>query len=309
MAVDVSVVITTKNEEENIGRCLHSIIYQSVAVREIIVVDNNSSDDTVEIASRYTSHVYQFGPERSAQRNFGIKKCATGKYIMYLDADMILSRRCIELCHDQISKRPNCAGLFVKEIILGKSLFNTIRRFERSFYDGSPIDAVRFMRRDDFLKIGGFDETLFERGSGEDWDLDKSLKSIGSLEMGDIQRRPESVGDSNGYNETRVFLSSHIDSYLNCDPVIFHNETELSWRQYLEKKMYYATGFDGYINKWGPNDPDIRYQFSVANRMFFVFLRNGGWLRVLRSPLLFFGTFCLKVLVGFSYLRFRMMKR
>ena len=41
-------------------------------------------------------------------------------------------------------------------------MFNSIRRFERGFYDGSPIDAVRFIRRDDFLSVGGFDEKLFE---------------------------------------------------------------------------------------------------------------------------------------------------
>jgi len=39
---------------------------------EIIVVDNNSTDRTKEIAARYTEKVYNFGPERSAQRNFGV---------------------------------------------------------------------------------------------------------------------------------------------------------------------------------------------------------------------------------------------
>jgi len=57
---------------------------------EIIVVDNNSQDKTKEIAYRYTDKVYNFGPERSAQRNFGVKQAA-GKYILYLDADMVLS--------------------------------------------------------------------------------------------------------------------------------------------------------------------------------------------------------------------------
>ena len=39
---------------------------------EIIVVDNNSTDRTKEIVARYTEKVYNFGPERSAQRNFGV---------------------------------------------------------------------------------------------------------------------------------------------------------------------------------------------------------------------------------------------
>ena len=306
MEVDVSVIVTTKNEEKNIRRCLESIINQSVDVREIIIVDNESSDKTVEIARRYTEKIYQCGPERSAQRNFGIKSCATGKYVMYLDADMILSRRCIEICHDKMSKSSRSVGLYVREIILGRSLFNSIRRFERGFYDGSPIDAVRFIRRDDFLIVGGFDEKLFEKGSGEDWDLDKSLKSIGSLDITDLQCSFGVVSESNEYQDTRNFLTEHVDRYLDCDPIIFHNETDLSLGKYLDKKIYYASGFDGYIHKWGADDPDIKYQFSIANRMFFVFIRHGGWLRIVRNPILFLGAFCLKALVGLAYIRFRM---
>ena len=99
----VSVVVTTKNEERNIANCLESIKNQNLSSLSIeaIVVDNNSTDKTVEIvkshchceAKQKQSHIrlYNFGPERSAQRNFGIKQ-ANGKYILYLDADMILSK-------------------------------------------------------------------------------------------------------------------------------------------------------------------------------------------------------------------------
>jgi len=39
---------------------------------EIIVVDNNSTDNTVKIAKRFTDKVYNKGPERSTQRNYGV---------------------------------------------------------------------------------------------------------------------------------------------------------------------------------------------------------------------------------------------
>ena len=95
----VSVVITTKNEEKNIENCLKSILKQTYPRDkiEIIVVDNNSTDRTKEIARRYTDKVYNKGPERSAQRNFGAKQ-AKGEYYLYLDADMILSPNVISEC-------------------------------------------------------------------------------------------------------------------------------------------------------------------------------------------------------------------
>ena len=70
----VSVIVTTKNEERNIGACLESVVQQSMAPLEVIVVDNNSEDQTSEIAKQYGARVFQLGPERSAQRNYGVEK-------------------------------------------------------------------------------------------------------------------------------------------------------------------------------------------------------------------------------------------
>ncbi len=95
-----SIVVTTKNEEKNIGNCLKSIRAQSYPHDkiEIIVVDNFSTDKTREIALKYTDKVYSKGPERSAQRNFGMMDIAKGKYVMFVDADMILSPAIVEAC-------------------------------------------------------------------------------------------------------------------------------------------------------------------------------------------------------------------
>ena len=86
-SVVVSVIVTTKNEEKHIGNYLRSIINSTNSINpinptnsmnslnpfiEIIVVDNNSSDNTVKIAREFTNKVYNKGPERSAQRNYGV---------------------------------------------------------------------------------------------------------------------------------------------------------------------------------------------------------------------------------------------
>ena len=88
----VSVIVTTKNEEDVIGTLLKSIKKQTYPSIETLIVDNHSSDNTIKIAKKYKVECFTFGPERSAQRNFGAKK-SRGKYLLFLDADMELNPR------------------------------------------------------------------------------------------------------------------------------------------------------------------------------------------------------------------------
>jgi glycosyltransferase involved in cell wall biosynthesis/2-polyprenyl-3-methyl-5-hydroxy-6-metoxy-1,4-benzoquinol methylase len=86
----VSVCLITKNEEDNISRCLKSVY--SIA-DEIIVVDTGSIDDTKYIASKFTNNVYDLKWEEddglgnfAMARNYAVEK-ASGDYIFYIDAD------------------------------------------------------------------------------------------------------------------------------------------------------------------------------------------------------------------------------
>ena len=137
---------------------------------EIIVVDNNSSDNTVEIAKRFTDKVYNKRPERSAQRNYGVKN-AKGKYVLYLDADMVLCENVTQECISKCEKEDYVA-LYIPERIIGNSFWIKVRDFERSFYNSTVMDCARFVRKDAFEKVGGFNESLT---GPEDWDFDRRL--------------------------------------------------------------------------------------------------------------------------------------
>lgn len=264
----VSIIITTRNEEINIQNCLESIKRQSYPLDkiEIIVVDNNSTDKTLVIARRYTDKIYNYGPERSAQRNFGARQ-ANGKYILYLDTDMILSEAVISECVNKCEKE-NLIALYIPERIIGKGFWIKVRDFERSFYNATVIDCVRFFRRDKFLEIDGFDENL---NGPEDWDFDRRIKEVGKV---DIINSP-----------------------------VYHNEKELKLRKYLDKKFYYAQSFDRYIQKWTRSDPIIKKQFGIWYRFFGVFIENGKWENLLKYPVLMLGMYFLRLLVGLSYLK------
>jgi len=287
----VSVVITTKNEEKNIENCIKSIIAQTYKNIEIIVVDNNSSDRTKEIALKYTNNVFDMGPERSAQRNYGIIDKSNGEYAMFVDADMILSPIIVEKCVNSMDN--NIDALWIKEIVLGNKFFSKCRRFEREFYDGTIIDGARFFRRSKFIEIGGFD---LEMSGPEDWDIDKK-----------IGRDRIKLVDSSSNMDLKnwIFYSFIKERGVDANEygcVIYHNESEFDLKKYLSKKEYYAKSFDKYIEKWGGNDEDIKKQFGIYYRYFGVFFENGKWKKLLKHPLLTIGMYFLRFLVGASYI-------
>lgn len=86
----ISAVLIVKNEEALLGRCLESV----KDADEIIICDTGSTDNTIEVAKKYTDKVYTdfvWCDDFSAARNHAKSK-ATGDWILSIDAD--------EFCHD-----------------------------------------------------------------------------------------------------------------------------------------------------------------------------------------------------------------
>ena len=262
----ISVVITTKNEERNLPDCLAALNGQTIPRDsfEVIVVDNASTDRTKDIALAGADLFLEKGPERSAQRNFGIES-AHAPLVVYLDADMRLSENVLAECLDAF-KDPSVAGLYIPEEVVGSGYWIKVRNFERSFYDATPIDGIRGVRKALFLKLGGFDLSLC---GPEDWDLNIRMKKLGELKL--------------------------ISSGLR------HDEGAFEWGRYLKKKKYYSASFAAYKEKW-PGNEDVKKQVSFWYRYFGVFLENGKWKRLFSHPILAAGMYVLRGAVGFAYI-------
>lgn len=260
----LSVVVTTKNEAANIAACLQPF---ADAVRrglaETIVVDNASIDDTKAIALSMGAQTLDKGPERCAQRNLGWRT-AKGEWVLILDADMILPPETVA----EILATEDGDAWWIPEVRSGNGLRTRARNFERSFYNGTCIDALRLFRREILEKTGGYDENL--SAGGEDWELDIRILAAGA----------------------------------KCDILkhhLIHNEKRLSFRKMLQKKAYYTKGFAAYKAKW-PGHPAVKKQFSPFYRYIGVFMENGNWRKVLRHPLLFAVAMFERVAVGLVYL-------
>lgn len=257
----VSIIVTTKNSAETLNDCLLSVKNQSYKYIELIVVDNNSSDSTEKIAKTYTKLVFKKGPERSSQRNLGIQK-SKGTYLLFLDSDMHLSPKVVEECVKKIGTN---VALYIPEIIAGDGFWAKMRTYERSFYNKTVIDAVRFCKKTSVGKIGGFDETLF---AGEDWDFNLRIQNLG---------------------KTGIINSP-----------LFHIEKS-SLVTYLSKKSYYSNNLELYQKKWVGN-ADVAKQFDPLYRLFGVFIENGKWKKIVVHPILFLCVIMLKFFVGLQFL-------
>lgn len=237
-------IVTTKNESSHIAACLASIQRQTYRDTQIIVVDNASRDKTKEIARTYTPYVYDSGPERSAQRNFGVKK-AKGLYVLFLDADMIVTPNVIEECVDAVTKN-NYIGVVIPEKSFGIGFWAACKSFERRCYEGVDwMEAARFFSKQHIKDIGGYDETLT---GPEDFELPQRIKKHYGAQM---------IGRVRTY--------------------ILHNEGKLSLAKLLKKKYYYGTkmrryrllqGSRTYFNKQA--NPIARYALFFRNPAPFV---------------------------------------
>lgn len=87
MKTSISAVITVKDEEARIARCLEHLHW----VDEIVVVDNRSVDSTVTICRRFTDKVYSCdSPFTGIRVNEGIQR-ASGDWILNIDADEVIT--------------------------------------------------------------------------------------------------------------------------------------------------------------------------------------------------------------------------
>jgi chlorobactene glucosyltransferase len=101
----VSVLVAARDEEANIGACVESLLRQEFPVREIIVVDDASTDRTPEILAEYQRRAAHLRVLRIDQLPHGwVGKThamwrgaqeATGEYLLFLDADVTLSPDCL----------------------------------------------------------------------------------------------------------------------------------------------------------------------------------------------------------------------
>lgn len=188
----ISIVIPAHNEEKYIGACLSSILNEGLgAFEEIIVVNNLSTDGTANIVKKFDGVLLisetQKGPNKARQR--GLEK-ASGDLVAYIDADTEVNKEWFASVEKEFAKNPDLVCLS------GPLFYNGLTSAENAMvwiywhclaiptyflfgYMATGGNCV--VRRDAFLKIGGFDTDV--KFYGDDTNTARRLSKIGKVKF------------------------------------------------------------------------------------------------------------------------------
>jgi GT2 family glycosyltransferase len=248
----LSVVILTCNSQEYIKACLDSVFRQDTTGIEVVIIDNASSDKTLEIIKGYFPRVKLIENSKnlgaSKARNQGIE-CSSGDWILALDSDVVLCDDFFEKFDSVRREFPGDVGMVQPNIFSadGKTLYSQgiyLSAFRR-FYDlnrGRPKDGVGTVRK----------------------------KIIGPCSAAAFYRRSmlEKLKERTGYFDERFF-------FLVEDVDLAWRAQRAGWKVLFNPQMEcFHTG-----NSSG-TDPKFRQYLSFRNRHWMIAKNEDFWGRV-----------------------------
>ena len=165
----VSVIIPGKNSSDTIGQCIESIVKQSYQNLEVIYVDNDSSDNSIEIASGYPIEVIAESRRGSfIARNTGARN-ASGEILVFIDSDCIAEKEFVgKLIRTIIDgKEVSCMGSIQSaeenkwSAIEQKTFDNLIEEIKKMDYVSIAYSGNLAVKKSVFDQLHGFDEDFF----------------------------------------------------------------------------------------------------------------------------------------------------
>ena len=224
----ITVVIAAYDCKRTIEKCLLSIKKQTYPNIDIVVVDSLYYDREEQgkcrkIIEKYARY-FQDGPERSIQRNRGIKE-AIGEYILVIDQDMYLTENVAKESYEKLTNE-NYIALTIPEISIGEGFWTkcvALERYVSTVLEEGMNECSRFFKKKDALAINGFDPAIV---GVEDSDFHYRMKMKGKI--GKIQE------------------------------IIYHDEGRTNFFGRIKKKYYYSKAFRKYFKRY-PNVAAVQF--------------------------------------------------
>lgn len=247
MAPLVSVVIPNHNYADYVGQAVESALGQTHPEVEVIVVDNGSTDASLDVLASYGSRcvvVAQSDMGQSAARNRGIAT-ARGEFVAFLDADDVWLPRKLELQLARFERDRRVALVYCSLVVVDRELRPT-GEIVRGDVSGEAIEAfarwpgraivaggesTAVVRRDVLERLGGFDTSL---SISAGWDM---WRRIATNHRIDVVAEPLVLNRRHGSNLTRR-LSEYEKDVRRASALMFDDPAAV--RVHRHRRAYWA---------------------------------------------------------------------
>jgi len=159
----VSILIPARNEEENIRACLVSCLNQTYLNKEIIVLDDNSTDRTLEIMSNYSDRIKIINGEKLPEGWIGknwacnqLAQKANGDYLLFIDADVRLNDYAVESAIEEMAQtNSGLISVFPTQIIKTFSEWLIVPLMNWILLGFLPLTMVYYSKHKSFVAANG----------------------------------------------------------------------------------------------------------------------------------------------------------
>ena len=183
----ISIVIPNFNKAETVGKCLEAALNSDYGNFEVIVVDDHSRDNSVEVISRFPCRLIQLEKRSgtSKARNTGAKN-STGEIIFFTDSDCLLQRDTLSIVNTLFSELGpgTVVGGTYTQIPHDRTFYSTFQSVFAHYFETKNAENPDYiaahamiMTADVFEKSGGFPETFLP--IIEDVELSHRLRASG----------------------------------------------------------------------------------------------------------------------------------
>ncbi len=204
----VSIIIPVYNEQERIKGCLDSIFSQTYKDFEVLIVDDDSTDKTLEIVKKFKVKVLRNGKkDYDIGKAIGIRN-ARGKFLLFIDADNRLAdREWLAKAVEVLENKPNILGVESWKFLYSKK-HNLATRYHDLFGNADP--AVFYLKNQSHLQTWQ-----------EKWDLKgKIIENNKNYVIVNFKKSELPTIGSQGFLTRKIYFKDekifqHIEHFIN----------------------------------------------------------------------------------------------